>query len=544
MFDKWSIKVPTLLLSVSFLSPMAQAKDGKNGLYFDHNSKQYFINNKATFDIRPIEDQKFLDRIEVSIDNQSYQKYDGKIQFDKEGFHIVRFKAVDPVLNWSPVESFRIYVDLSHPKTHPEFSGESFAKEGKLYIGPRTKFQLTAYDNLSGIHKTYWKLGDKALEFKSPLNFSKSGDYKIMYSSIDNVGNTENWQEFSFFVDSEPPISKASVNGHSHQVKDKLFIDKGSFIALEAQDKDSGIKSIEYKLNNDEVRTYKEKIAVESAVTSLKYRAIDNVGNVENWKVVKVYLDAIAPQLSIKEKGIFRKIAGKYYAVPGFKVTASLTDRESGAKFLTVDNKAPEAVKYKEFVFKEVGSFQLQVRGEDRVGNISNTEFFDIIIDKDAPETKLTTTNNLVEKDKIFLSSLPNKVQLNALDKGVGVNYIEASYDKKNFFKVTGPIDLATWKTPKRTLYFRSVDQLGNKEPLKSINLYVRNHGPKVDLFVESGTGPAVPLSKLKGNMRSAPSERASVKESKRRPSSKKSIKKKKYKQKKYKKRSKKRRRR
>jgi hypothetical protein len=493
------------LLLIAATMPFGNAKAQKSqvrtvpGLHFDNNTEQYFINNKASFSIRPVEDKKYIDRIEFSIDGQGYSKYEGKISFDKEGFHIVRFKAVDPVLNWSPVESFRIYVDLSHPKTHVEWVGDTFTRDGTQFVGPKTKLLLTAYDNLSGVNNIFWRNGDgKASAYTSPLSFSNGDNFNLSISSRDHVGNEEPWNKIEFKLDKIAPISDANVKGNSFKKGNQLFLDKGSFISLDAKDDGSGIKRIEYVINNGGIKSYKDKIALEERKTSLKYRAVDNVGNEEEWKNVTVYLDADAPNLASSEDGVFRKIAGKYYARPGFKVSVNLSDPSSGPNSLVIDGKEPQIKTSEQFLFDKQGTFDLMVRGLDKVGNVSNTLFYNIVIDKEAPKTELSTSNPLVEKENIFVSSLPNRLMFSSNDNGVGVNYIEVSYNKQDTFKATAPIDLATWKNPKRTIYFRSVDQLGNKEPWQEKTIYVRNRGPKVDLFVESGQNPDVPLSELK----------------------------------------------
>ena len=306
---------------VSAGSLMAKEKVSYSGLYYDTNSNQYFINNKASFTLRSKEEDKYLDKIQVSINNESYSDYSGKLNFDKEGFHLVRFRAVDPVLNWSPVESFRIYVDLSSPKTFVEYKGEKHFANGKTFVSKDTAISLSSYDNLSGVSKIIWKYKeqDKLFEYTKPQTLAKAGEHFIQYASIDNVGNTEAWKDLTFHVDTKTPKSEALVKGNSHVVGDKMFLDKGSFITLDASDEESGVKSIEYRLNNGPIETFKENITVENLITTLTYRAVDYVGNAEAWKSITVHLDAAPPVLAARNIGNVKKISGRYYATPGLK---------------------------------------------------------------------------------------------------------------------------------------------------------------------------------------------------------------------------------
>src|SRR5271156_6310242 len=77
------------------------------GFFYDSKTNRYFSDGKSSFIIRPVEDPKYLEKIELSLDEGDFQTYSGKMKFDQEGFHLVRFRASDPVLNWSPLQEFR-----------------------------------------------------------------------------------------------------------------------------------------------------------------------------------------------------------------------------------------------------------------------------------------------------------------------------------------------------------------------------------------------------------------------------------------------------
>ena len=111
---KFSSRVFVLLLIL--ISPSVLAEEANQpekpvmteasyGFHYDSVNDRYFTNGKSSFSIRPIEDQRYLDKIEVSIDGSDFSDYSGKLQFKTEGEHHVRFKASDPVLNWSEINN-------------------------------------------------------------------------------------------------------------------------------------------------------------------------------------------------------------------------------------------------------------------------------------------------------------------------------------------------------------------------------------------------------------------------------------------------------
>jgi hypothetical protein len=100
------------------------------------------------------------------------------------------------------------------------------------------------------------------------------------------------------------------------------------------------------------------------------------------------------------------------------------------------NQKKNENITSKSFTYDKEGEFTLTVRGEDKVGNVSDTVSYSILIDSTPPSTTLSTSKPLVDKDGVWMSGLPNKVELSSADQGAGVYAVQASYDKKNIFTV------------------------------------------------------------------------------------------------------------
>src|SRR5690606_35221775 len=134
--------------------------------------------------------------------------------------------------------------------------------------------------------------------------------------------------------------------------------------------------------------------------------------------------------------------------------------------------------------FNQPGKYYFSYKAYDQLGNSDETNPLSIVIDNRPPSTTFNTSRDLVEKNDHFISGIPNVLTLQADDDGVGVEKIEISYDGKNFTQYDQSIDFATWRSANQKLYFRSIDRLGNREEMQTINIIVRNAAPKVDLFV------------------------------------------------------------
>jgi len=486
-------------------APKAKVK----GFYYDTATKKYYTDGKAGFSIRPVGKADYLEKIEVSINDGSFTTYNGTLKLDQEGHYNIRFRAVDPVLNWSPIQIYDIYVDRAAPITRWTLNGTNISREGMYYIHPQTKLVLSGEDALSGISQT-WLVNDagSASPVGESLTF-KAGAHKLKFYSSDRVGNIENVQELNLVVDGDAPKTEVGIAGVEHRVGDRLYVHYDGRLALKSTDNASGVKNIEYQINTGPVVTYSAPIAVSEKKLTLKYRAFDNVGNAENWQTIAILEDNIAPHLSLKEEGRYIIGHGKTFARSGFKLKINATDDESGLKSILTssDGKEFAPLTNKEVSFDKPGDYTLQVRAADNLGNMSEANPLVLHIDDTAPTTTPKFTENAVQRDDKFLVALPNRLNFSAEDNGAGVDHIEYSLDGKTYQTLKEPIDLSTWKNNVQLVHYRAIDRLGNVEPAKNIKVELLNSGPMVGLFIESESHPDVPLSKLTDS--SAPREPA-----------------------------------
>jgi hypothetical protein len=498
----------------SFVPQGALAQDqskinkGGAGFFYDSERQKYFSNERSTFTIRPVNSKEYLERIEVSVDGKDFQEYKGVLSFTNEGPHQIRFRAVDPVLNWSPIQTFRIYVDKTAPKSQVVWKGPTYYKENTLYLNPQTVLNIVGQDNLSGVSKIFWnKEGGTVSRFPGSISFSKEGQYHYQVHAIDNVGNKEAAYDMKFVVDGVSPKTNAVIEGTFYKKEDKIFVNTGSHIKLNSVDKLSGIQRIEYQINNGLVTTYNRPIILSEYETKLKYRAIDHVGNKEKWSLINVYQDIKPPKIRVRKSGKSFTISGKVYARPGFAFKANINDEGSGIKetLVSMGNAGQyKDTKDKTFTFNTPGETKFHLKVQDNVGNIEETDPYTIVIDNEPPKLSLKSTELLKKKDNFLLSSVPNRIFFDSVDNGAGTDRIEISYDGDKFKTLTAPIELSEWKKQKQTLYYRGVDRLGNVGKTESVNIFVKTRGPKVELYVESDDLPNLPLSAIKSKFGSA----------------------------------------
>lgn len=480
------------------------------GIYFDPVSGNYFTNSNPMFSIRPVGENKHIERMEVSLNDGPFEIYKGRLKLTKEGLNTIRFRAVDPVLNWSPIQTFRVFVDLKAPTSVAHWRGDYYATENSYFVHPEAKLLIASEDDLSGIKRVLWKDNKNKEPRPFPeagVSFRQPGEYEIQWAAIDNVGNQQPWQSLKFRVDAAPPKTELQINGISQSNQQKTYVNYGSNVSLSATDDTSGVAYTEYKINDGPVSKYTRPIVVSEAVTRLQFRSIDRVGNQEKWHSLILHQDAIPPKVDLVRHGNHVLAEGKIFAKPGFWFQAQVTDGQSGISKLMVSRqggKLEDTPINSQFKFDKPGTYEFQLKAFDKVGNASESAPVIVVIDDTPPKTRLKARQNLVPINDIFLSGIPNSIEITGEDDGVGLKHVEISYDGKVFTPLKGTIDLATWKSVRNTLYYRGVDALGNVEPAQKITIELSTTGPKVDLFVEADGLPQVPLSKFNTKAQSA----------------------------------------
>jgi hypothetical protein len=360
---------------------------------------------------------------------------------------------------------------------------------------------ISSEDNLSGASKSFYKFDNQEpKEFSSELSFARyEGPLKIQVSAVDKVGNQEPWKDINFYVDNRAPETEASVQGASYRNGDVLYVHFGGQVSLMAKDQGSGVKVIEYQINNGNILPYTVPLPISDKKMVLKFRSTDWVGNQEPWRTIAIHQDSQPPKITLKENDKYLNVSGKTYAKPGFSINLEVSDAESGIKSVMYSNDAKtyEPLTETKFTFDKPGEHTLNVRAVDQVGNMTEANPITVVIDSIAPISEYHFTEKVVEKEGRMLSSLPNRLEIKGVDTGVGFDHVELSYDGKVYMPLEDSIDLATWREPVRTIYYRGIDRLGNVEEPKQVVVQVLTKGPIIDLFVESENLPNVPLSTI-----------------------------------------------
>ena len=268
-----------------------------------------------------------------------------------------------------------------------------------VYVSPDTKFTLEVAEDGVGAKAIYYSVDGadikSAKEYKVPISVKGEGKHHIYYWVLDNLGVTSKVLVYEFFLDSTGPEAKIkSSKNKSKRLQGLLYVANSEEFVIQATDNLSGVKSIEYSLDDGEFKEYSAPIVADFdyGKHKLSYRAIDNVGNISEVKELSIFVDNKAPIVDIKVKPeVFVKDDKKYVSDRAlFSVEAEDHDIGVNNILFSVDSEelAPYAIPFN-LVKYEAGPHTITAKVIDFAGN-ETTETLEVILDKSANDATIT----------------------------------------------------------------------------------------------------------------------------------------------------------
>lgn len=248
----------------------------KKSVSSDWYSGTYDLNLKA-FDL-----ETYVDKIFYSFDDENYELYQDKIELN-QGVNKVFAYGIDSEGKKSDVYIFEVKYDSENPKTII-LNEEKF----DLWFTKPAKLNFSASDKSSGIENIY--VNQKKLK-RDYIYVTQEGFSDIYFYSKDNAGNVEKVHKKTIKIDySNPEVFISYVKN-----------DSDYYFELKGFDSGSGIKQIEYSINNSPIKIYQEKVKLNlKNLNKIKYRALDFSGKYSDWKYEYIGRNLIYLKYDIK----------------------------------------------------------------------------------------------------------------------------------------------------------------------------------------------------------------------------------------------------
>ena len=230
--------------------------------------------------------------VEYRLAEGNWQPYAGALTVTGGSWHTVQLRARDQAANQGAPTTVAFGIDTLAPQTTVQLTGGR-APNG-WYITPVT-VTLTTTDIGAGVAAVNWRLnGGSWQPYGGPWRVATERVNLLEYYAVDKVGNQEGQQYSVFSIDLVDPTTRLGlVQGISG--------DNGWYISpltltLSAQDLESGLQVIEYRVNDQPWQPYSSAITLQTeGVQRIHYRAGDASGHVEATRTLTVSLDLTPP---------------------------------------------------------------------------------------------------------------------------------------------------------------------------------------------------------------------------------------------------------
>jgi uncharacterized cupredoxin-like copper-binding protein len=425
----------------------------------------------ATVTVNATDSGSGVDSVEYQLDGGTWASYTAPVAVTAVGAHTVKYRATDVAGNTSAegTTTFTVVAGGSQDTTAPTVNGSvAGAQDGDgNYVGSAT-VTVTAADNQggSGVASVEYQINDLGWNpYTAPVQITNIGQYVVLLRATDAAGNVGTSQVAFTVVeaqsDTTAPTVDAEVTGEQNGDGDYLDV---ATVTLSATDAESGVKSVEYKLDDGAWTAYTAAISVNTPGEHMvSYRATDNANNVSDEGMVMftvVQEDTTAPTVTGQVVGE-QDANGAY--VGSAMVTLSATDTGSGVASVEYKLDSGAWTAYTSAVqVSTPGAHTVLYRATDQAGNVSaeGTLTFTVVagsVDTTPPSVSAAVTGNQNSNWEYVDAA---QITITALDTGSGVGSVEYKLDGGAWTTYTAPVTVDA--EGDHTFAYRATDVAGN----------------------------------------------------------------------------------
>lgn len=443
-----------------------------------------YIPDSAIIEFSSADEMSGVENIMLSVNEENYKPYTHSFIADNEKIYIFKYYAVDNTGNTEKVSTLTIQLDKTAPKSTLKISGGQYEN----IISGACTIEITTKDTLSGVSKTFVALDDSIFRpfyGKLMTNRMIQGEHIIKYYSVDNLGNKENIQSYSFYVDNVPPQVIEEIMGKTFIANGKEFSAGTSRLKISSFDNKAGVKEIYYSINNTQYVKYEKPVTLSSYKGNLiiKNYAIDNVGN-RNDNNFSNSRNASIPYVDLGEPWVGHRFIGPVFESrdtlfinENTLIELEAKDTESGIQKIEYQLDSGELVIYnKPFYISYEGNHRITVFGYDNTDNLTRQEF-KVEVDTIGPviyERFSNTVINTVEIEGKSYSQYPYYVVLFLSATDYKSGYENLFYKLNNLPEQSYMRDIRGFEEDKvNKVRIRALDKLGN-QTIKYLEFFVK----------------------------------------------------------------------
>ncbi|MCK4663410.1 MAG: hypothetical protein KAT68_11130 [Bacteroidales bacterium] len=364
------------------------------------------------------------------------------------------------------------------------------AEDGKLYVQKSLPIYLWLANSPDENADMTLLKSDTSKIYTNPLYLDEEGlnSFRSPWA-VDTITKQRIYPRkqiiFEVYADSRSPYTTVSYGkANSFRRANQYYYDNGLTISLSSKDALSGVKHIYISMNENDFTVYNDTLMfTEEKEYTIKYYAVDNVGNVERLKIRKFKVDITNPvtELIIKGDKYENIISGRS------SVVLKANDAISGVSrtYYSLDSGKEKIYKYpiKAYSLSE-GEHIISYYSVDNVKNKENIKTYTFFIDKTPPILVEEILGNSFVTNGREYSSGRTKLKLTAVDNKAGIQGIYYSLNKEKYQQYDQPFYLSSVSGSLAVVSY-AVDNVNNKSI--SGEKSTKNRASYVDL-----TGPVL----------------------------------------------------
>jgi hypothetical protein len=160
-----------------------------------YNRDTIFITQNTQVQIKSNDNGSGLKEIKYNLDKGTGETYNSPLKIEEEGFHTLKFQAIDHVNNTEDWKAAQFFTDNTAPIIFTNFStiavGEKTVRDEKYIIYPsNAMLYIAATDNASGCEKVEYKINEnKQWQNTIPIKGFTPGNYEIKITATDVLKN-------------------------------------------------------------------------------------------------------------------------------------------------------------------------------------------------------------------------------------------------------------------------------------------------------------------------------------------------------------------
>ncbi|MGM0531210.1 MAG: OmpL47-type beta-barrel domain-containing protein [Bacteroidota bacterium] len=383
---------------------------------------------------------------------------------------------------------FLLLAGTTLAQEQPEYEKSIYrSAEGKLYINKEAPVYLRIASSPDEDTSSHLLRSEETSQFSNPMYLDAEG-YNTIRSPWKVDPETRKYVfpkedvVFEIYADSKAPQTTLDLNTEDVVIEqNKIFVGEETHLQFNAEDEMAGVEDVYYSINQKPYQKYSQPVQLnDEEKFTLKYYAVDHVGNAEEPKENEIIIDLSEPETNYEIEGDQHNNVLSERS----KIQLSASDQITNVDQTYYSIDGGEERTYNQPLITEnlsEGEHTLTFYSVDKVNNKEKRKEFQFYLDKTPPRViEELMGDTYTANGKEYISG-KNRLKLVSMDNKAGVKEIRYSINGGPFQKYTQPFSLN--KPGDLDIEIQAIDSVNNSKREKKLT--DRSHASYVDI-----TGP------------------------------------------------------